>query len=288
MSYDSLVDPENAPGDLDGLTKSLSDAVTSSVADPTDPNNKAPDNNTTQEKPEYIEQKFWTGDLEESLRKQHKGLKNLESAYGRQSNDLGLQRQMIDRFLDLKRTDDLSQNTPEPVNIEGADLLDKPNEALDSFLKPRLEKSNEPIQQRLNQLENLIAQTQFANRHPDYETVGNDPKFVAWVNQSAYRSRVAQQALNGDFLAADELMSEWKRISSNDNTTDDGMNNAQNLEEARKVGLETSANSAGASGSGKVWRRADLIRLKMERPEVYEDPKFQEEILKAYSEGRVK
>ena len=61
----------------------------------------------------------------------------------------------------------------------------------------------------------------------------------------------------------------------------------------RCSGCTESAANAPTTGNqqtaaGKVYRRADLIALKQQRPEVYADPVFQQEILQAYADGRVK
>ena len=46
-----------------------------------------------------------------------------------------------------------------------------------------------------------------------------------------------------------------------------------------------SRTSSGSKGGGKTYRRADLIRLKMENPSRYES--LQDEIFEAYADGRV-
>ena len=56
---------------------------------------------------------------------------NLESQMGRMANDLGQQRKLTDRLLDLKRETDLQSQTPPRVDLKGADLLENPTEALD-------------------------------------------------------------------------------------------------------------------------------------------------------------
>jgi hypothetical protein len=59
-------------------------------------------------------------------------------------------------------------------------------------------------------------------------------------------------------------------------------------EATRKTNLKAAGVDIGGSGeSGKrVYRRADLIRLKMTDPNRYEA--LSDEIMQAYSEGRVK
>jgi hypothetical protein len=57
-------------------------------------------------------------------------------------------------------------------------------------------------------------------------------------------------------------------------------------QDALKAGKAESRTSSGSTGTGKTYRRADLIRLKMEDPMKYES--MQDEIYAAYAEGRVK
>jgi hypothetical protein len=59
-------------------------------------------------------------------------------------------------------------------------------------------------------------------------------------------------------------------------------------EATRKQNLKAVGVDVGGSGesSKRVYRRADLIRLKMQDPTRYEA--LSDEIMQAYSEGRVK
>jgi len=88
---------------------------------------------------------------------------------------------------------------------------------------------------------------------------------------------------NYDFGAADELLSTFKQIrtSKTQQTTEAG--NA-----VRKQNLKAAGVDVGGTGESakKVYRRADLIRLRMQDPDRYEA--LQPEIMAAYSEGRVK
>jgi len=59
-------------------------------------------------------------------------------------------------------------------------------------------------------------------------------------------------------------------------------------ETARKQNMKAAQVDVGGTGesSKRVYRRADLIRLKMTEPDRYDA--LSEEIIKAYQEGRVK
>ena len=280
----SVVEGANDEGSLDDLENSLRDAATGTAGA-----EEGKTTTSTDDRPGWIDEKFWNGNAEESATKQHESYKNLQSAYGRMANDLGTQRQLTDRLLDVsqKRDNDLSQNTPEFVTIEGADLLDNPNDTLASFIEPRLAKSNEVRDQRMDALENMLQQQNFNVQHPDAEEIGRNPKFSEWIAESPYRQSAAQRGIAGDWSATSELLHEFKIHESVSNASPI-VTNGDDLEGARKASLESSASTGGGNSSDKVYKRSDLIRLKLEKPRIYEDPAFQEEIVRAYAEGRVK
>ena len=286
MSTSNVIDPTEQPvGDLAALTKDLTEAVAA----------KAPTETGVTE--ESVQAELDANPLKgtkfegKSTADVLEAYNNLQSAYGRQANDLGVQRQLSDRLLDLKRTDDLSSNSPEPVNIDSGKLIDDPTAVLNDLMDKRDERVTTNLDNRLGQIESSLKQQTFATKHPDYQQVGNDPKFVAWLQESPFRSRMAQVALGGDWQAADELLTEFKSVSAapvgDTETTivDAGDPNA----EARKVALETTANAnAGTTVVGKTYSRAALMRMRIEQPDLYEDPAFQTEIMSAYAQGRVK
>jgi len=275
------------PASVDTLVADLTEAVTAPAETPSDTPASTPE---TSDQPDWIEDKFWTGDVAESAAKQHDAYVSLQSSYGRMANDLGTQRKLTDRLLDLKREDDLTQNTPaQTPEIDGVKLLDNPNETLDAYVSPKIAESNKEINERLAKMEAEIAQDNFVKKHPEAGTMGNDPDFVKWVNGSPYRASLGNAASQGDFLAADELLTEWKdRLAAVTPAAKEDAEEGEdpNLAAARAASLES--NSGGKTASGKVYERNALIKLKLEKPHVYEDPKFQAEIMRAYAEGRVK
>ena len=295
MSTTSLVDhgdPENAPGNIDELENSLREAVASP---PQDEDKGKKDEDTSEEgkveKPDYIHEKFWTGDIEESLRKQYESHKSLESAYGRMANDLGTQRKLTDRLLALdKRASDLGEDkeeAPSLPKIDARELIDNPDETLSKYLSAR----EEHLRKKLEEEQRLtFAQQQeqeFLQRHPDYEEVATSEEFAQWVTSSPLRQRAAQLAAGGDYSVADEMLTEFKALQGQGPAP--AKSQDPDVEAAKKVATESAAQASGGERpKGKIYRRADLIQLKLEKPEVYSDPSFQEEIMRAYAEGRVK
>lgn len=220
---------------------------------------------------------------------------SLESRLGTMANELGVQRQLTDRLLDLKRNDDLRKNTPtaqrEKPQVTASEILDKPAETLDRVLTQREQAITEDVNRRLASLEMSIAESQFKARHSDFQDVVNSPAFSDWVRSSPIRLRAAAAANQGNWQIADELLSEYKSSKQTTTQARQATTTASaDLEAARKVGLETSSGAGGNDGvkKGKTYSRADLMRLRIEDPESYYDDAFQAEILRAYNDGRVK
>jgi hypothetical protein len=214
---------------------------------------------------------------------------HLESSHGRMANDLGTQRKLTDRLLDLKRDTDLHSNgAPQKVEIKSSELLENPTAALERFSQAR-EKTQE---QRMAEtgtaprgaVSSLISTPTISKSH-------RVPDFAQWVQASPIRVRAAQAVQAGDWSLAGDLLSEFKitRQKAQDEARGPVDEEAEARAAAKKASLESgSQGNAGAKKGGKIYRRADLMRLKAERRDVYEDEDFQREILLAYAEGRVK
>jgi len=100
------------------------------------------------------------------------------------------------------------------------------------------------------------------------------------------RTQLAQQADQYDYEAANELFDLYKSIRQPKGAdVSEDSNKAEKQSQARKQAtLEGTGNRN--KGTKKVYRRADLIKMKMQDPERYNT--MQDEIMRAYQEGRVK
>lgn len=282
-------DDDSAPGNLSQLEKDLSDAVRTSSSEGT-PDIKS--GGSSEEIDDGLPEKF-RGKSAKEIADMYM---NLESVHGRTANDLGVQRKLTDRLLQLdaptKRETDLARNSPQRVEVTSGELLDKPTETLERFNQAREQALVKPVTDRIDNLERRMAETRFVGKHPDFQTVAASPTFHAWVNQSPIRLRAVNAAQQGNFDIADELLTEYKSIATKSvkEPTEQDNSESKNLDNARNASLESggSVTTANERKAGKVYRRADLIALRMNKPEVYYEEGFQEQILKAYSEGRVK
>lgn len=219
---------------------------------------------------------------------------DLERRHGQVVNDLGVQRKLTDRLLDLDRNDKARQaqsetaSRPVATELSSTELLTDPAGAIRKVLQEETQQLVTPTLQRMQKLEMQLAEERFLAKHKNCREISATPEFKEWISSSPVRQRTADQAAGGDITAADALFTDYEQhlqatAASAQTTGDD-------VVEARKVGLETAGNAGTASSgkAGQIYKRADLIRLRVERPDVYRDPTFQEEILKAYAEGRVR
>jgi hypothetical protein len=291
MPIVDLVD--DLPGNTDQLVKDLNEAVTARSAPASDKPADTPAPDTvpaTAAVPDKLKGKSAT-----ELAAMYQ---NLESVYGRMANDLGQQRKLTDRLLDLKRSDDLTANggkKPEAPVVDRSRLLEDPTAELTRFVDARDSARESESTARLANLEAQLAQKTFVDKHSDYADVANDPAFIAWVQASPLRTRLAGLAYNGSWDVADELLTEFKaRTPATATATAEVVDTKQQAADAgvaaaRRAGLESGASGGESTArSGKTYRRTDLLALRNRDPDAYYDEGFQTEILRAYAEGRVK
>jgi hypothetical protein len=279
-------------GNLEQITKDLNEAVEQSRAqdDKAAPNEQKPD--------PLADVKLDGEDIPAKLRgKTPREIvsiyTNLESQYGRMANDLGQQRVLTDRLLNLKRDSDLVTNggtapaESKLPEIKSTDVLENPTAAIDKVVSARLRAEREQQQQQNAQQAAQFAQQQFLTAHPDYESYVSNAQFVEWVQASPSRKRSAALAANGDWAMGTDLLTEYKQLQA-EKANKSTAAQQNNLEQARQASLESGGAAGGSKSSGKIYKRADLIRLRIENPTLYYSDEYQGEIMKAYKEKRVR
>ena len=205
---------------------------------------------------------------------------NAESLAGRQSSEVGDLRKIVDDFIVTQ-----SQSTKEEVKPEENDdlhFLDNPNEAVNRAIDkhPSIVRANEIAAETAQTRANQEAQDRLLAAHPDTSEVISDSKFAEWIQSSKSRTRSLQTANSSNNVEAmSELLSEYK--SSKPVTDTSGVPSKK--DSARHA--STGAISGNSESSKKVFRRADLIKLKMSDPDRYSQ--LQPEIMAAYAEKRV-
>jgi hypothetical protein len=228
-----------------------------------------------------IPEKYKGKNLEDIVRMHQEA----EKLIGRQAQEVGEVRRLADDL--IKQS--IAQKNQQQVQPQA---VENPPQEIDFFEDPQSHVNravaNHPdviaAKQASQQLKQIQTQAMLNKKHPDFAEIVRDGEFIEWVKASPMRLNIYAMAdANYDFGAADELLSTFKQIrtSKTQQTTDAG--NA-----VRKQNLKAAGVDVGGTGesSKKVYRRADLIRLRMTDPDRYEA--LQPEIMAAYSEGRVK
>ena len=198
-----------------------------------------------------------------------------EKLMSRQAQEVGEVRKLADELIKSQL-----KPKPEPEVAEEVDFFENPQEAV-----RRAVESNPKVlaaEQYAISVQRQQAQQTMIQKHPDAPTIVNDPEFQNWVKSSKVRGRLFQQAdAEYDFEAADELLSTFKELRQVKVKRDDSVN-----DESRKQALKSASVDTGGSGEStkKIYRRADLIRLKISNPSKYEA--MQDDIMAAYAEDR--
>ena len=211
---------------------------------------------------------------------------NLEKELGRKAQEVGELRKLSDSFLqaEVARTNNPQNNTPlETEDNAEVDFFDDPTRSVNEMIEkhPRFQE----FQQFQAQQAQAGAKAQLEQKHPDFTDVVQDKGFQEWVQDSPIRMQMFQAADSYNFDAANELLSNWKDRSMISKTQEVKQQAETNRKDALKAGSTESRSSSASSAGGKTYRRADLIRLKMENPSRYEA--LEDDIFAAYADGRV-
>jgi hypothetical protein len=208
-----------------------------------------------------------------------------EKLIGRQANEVHEVRSLADQL--LKQQLEANKKAAEPIE----ESLDE-----DFFVDPKqavartVEKHPAVIEARQAALEMKKMKTaqQLAAKHPDFGTIAADAGFQDWVKSSKVRMNLFAKAdAEYDFESADELLSTYKEIKQI-KQQQQTQATAKVESKAQEQAMKAATVDVGGTGevSRKVYRRADLIKLKMTDPARYDA--MADEIMAAYSEGRVK
>jgi len=202
-----------------------------------------------------------------------------EKLIGKQAQEVGEVRKLADELIKQNLA-----GKPQPIKEEEpeVDFFENPQAAV------RKTVDNHPdvlaARQAGQEFKKMQIQQKLAAEHPDFTQIVQDQDFANWVKSSPIRIGLYAKADGEfDYDSANELLSTYKQLK--------GVKAKQTNEAGetqRKSNLKAATVDVGGSGeSGKrVYRRADLIRLKMTDPNRYDA--LSEEIMQAYQEGRVK
>lgn len=208
-----------------------------------------------------------------------------EKLIGRQANEVHEVRSLADQLLKQQLDSKAKEAKPIEESLE-EDFFADPASAVNR----QVEKHPAVLEARQAALEMKRMKTaqQLSSKHPDFATIASDSGFQDWVKSSAIRLNLFAKAdAEFDFESADELLSTYKELRQikQQNQVQQSVNVESKAQEQAMKAATVDVGGAGET-SRKVYRRADLIKLRMTDPERY--MQLSDEIMDAYATGRVK
>ena len=211
-----------------------------------------------------------------------------EKLIGRQAQEVGEVRKLADSL--LKQQLETKHDT-QPSKAQEIDWFEDPERAVKQAVE------NNPVLKKMQEEQakqaQLVALQTIEKAHPDFVSVAQSDDFQQWVTSSKIRTRLYEQASDYDVDSALELLDTYKSLRNIKQQQQETVKAAdESLKkvdaETRSKNLKTAAVQQGGTGESTrpIYRRADLIRLRMQDPARYES--MADEILQAYAEGRVK
>ena len=222
-----------------------------------------------------LPEKYRAKSLEEVVRMHQEA----EKLIGKQAQEVGEVRKLADELLKQNlnsKQQRIQEDEPE------VDFFENPQKAVQSTIDRHPDVV--AARQAGQDFKRMQIQQKLVQDHPDYSQVVNDSEFQNWVKSSPVRLGLYAKADGEfDYDSANELLSTYKELRGVKAKQSEQAGNA-----ARTKSMKAAQVDVGGSGesSKRVYRRADLIRLKMTDPSRYET--LSDEIMQAYSEGRVR
>ena len=201
-----------------------------------------------------------------------------EKLIGKQAQEVGEVRKLADDLI----KQNLQSNHKPIVEEPEVDFFEDPQKAIRKTVDQHPDVL--AAKQATQEFKRMNIQQKLAATHPDFQQVVQDAGFTEWVKASPVRLGLYAKADGEyDFDSANELLSTYKQLKQVQTKQVAAVDNT-----ARQQSLKAASVDVGGTGesSKKVYRRADLIQLRMRDPERYEA--LQPEIMAAYAEGRIK
>lgn len=201
-----------------------------------------------------------------------------EKLIGKQAQEVGEVRKLADDLI----KQNLQTNHKPIVEEPEVDFFEDPQKAIQNTVNRHPDVL--AAKQATQEFKRMNIQQKLAATHPDFQQVVQDSGFTEWVKASPVRLGLYAKADGEyDFDSANELLSTYKQLKQVQTKQVAAVDNT-----ARQQSLKAASVDVGGTGesSKKIYRRADLIQLRMRDPDRYEA--LQPEIMAAYAEGRIK
>ena len=201
-----------------------------------------------------------------------------EKRLGVQGQEIGEVRKLADEL--IRQNLESKQQSAKKIEPE-VDFFEDPQAAIQKAVDNHPDVQSSKL--AFANMQKMQIKQQLASTHPDFDEITKDQNFADWVKSSPVRMRLFAEADQGyDFDSANELLSTYKQIRGARAKQGEVLQ-----ENNRQLSLRAAGVDVGGSGesSKKTYRAIDLQNLLNTNPDRY--TAMQDEIMRAYSEGRV-
>lgn len=209
---------------------------------------------------------------------------NLEKEFGRKNNEIGELRSQVDKILALE----LSGKKEKPIESKKVDLdtlVENPDQVLNEMISshPAIKQVNDRL--AMSEIEKRKAQ--FEGKHSDWKDVMGTDGFRNWITSSPVRLKMFQKAdAEFDYDVGSELLDLYKEVTKKAESQTNEEAEKEKQKRAKALKDATTESKSSGAPSKKIYRRADLIKLRMKDPAKFDS--MQDELMLAYKEGRVR
>jgi len=236
---------------------------------------------TPKQEPEDLFPEKYRGKSVEEIVKMHQ---EAEKMIGRQAQEVHEVRSLADQLLKQQLESNKTKQTTEQTQEE--DFFADPQKAVNRTVDqhPAVLEAQR-IAAEMKQMQNS---QRLESQYPGYRTLATSEEFLNWVKASPVRISLYTKAESElDYDSANELLGTYKELTQAKATQQATQMKAVETK-AQDTAMKAASVDVGGSGevSRKIYRRADLIKLKMTDPDRY--MALQDEIMSAYADGRVK
>lgn len=227
-----------------------------------------------QEEEDDIPEKYRGKSVKEVIRMHQE----VEKAFGKKGAEVGELRRMMQDFIQAQTVAKQAPDVEDDIDIA---------EDPEKYVQRQIERHPKVKQAEMlaAQLKKAEALANLKTAHPDFQEITNDDSFKDWVMASKVRQNLYMQADSRyDFDSANELLSLWKERTQIINERK--KSNESERKQAIKTASTGTAKGSSEPRSKKMYRAVDIQELYQRDPDRY--MAMQDEILAAYTEGRVK
>ena len=225
--------------------------------------------------PKTVLPEKYQGKSIEEVAKMHQ---EVEKRLSIQGQEIGEVRKLADEL--IRQNLESKQQSTKKIEPE-VDFFEDPQAAIQKAVDNHPDVQSSKL--AFANMQKMQIKQQLASTHPDFDEITKDQNFADWVKSSPVRIKLFAAADQGyDFDSANELLSTYKQLRGARAKQGEVLQ-----ENNRQLSLRAAGVDAGGSGesSKKTYRRIDLQNLLNTNPDRY--TAMQDEIMRAYTEGRV-